>query len=163
MRKRGTFSEEKYDSKGARIGCLTSTLIIAVFIVFAIMYRDSSVGGIFGGIAFATLFVSSCVIIPINGRAKERNYRDFIESLPEIKVSVRVISKTTEVKKEYGKNASVNTIYYISFQLSDGSRKNLTVDVSTYNTIMENEEGILTYKENNDKLHFVTFQNQQCL
>ena len=63
------------------------------------------------------------------------------KNLPDPKTAhVKVISKT--IKPVYA-----TTLYYISFEFSDGTRENFMVDVNQYNNILENEIGTLTYTE----------------
>ena len=82
----------------------------------------------------------------------------------DIIVSAKVISKTFEIKHfndgEGGRTSSKQ--HFIAFELFGGKRKNFTVDVERYNTILENEEGILTYRENEFEKYiwFIDFQRQ---
>ena len=69
-------------------------------------------------------------------------------------------SKASEVNKGIGRDAKIETLYYVSFQFSDNSRKNLNVDIDTYNTVMENETGVLTFKQDSETLYFISFQTQ---
>ena len=135
------FLDEKYDSPTAKTGCFLSLLITIILIVLAVIYRHSAISGYLVAIAFVFLIVSSIVILIINGNAKERNYKSFLESLPEIESTVKVISKTSKVSKDCGNHNPIITTYYLSFQFPDNSRKNFEVDVSTYNTVLENETG----------------------
>ena len=79
------------------------------------------------------------------------------DSAYEKEVFVSVIAKTT---KTAGSQYGVRTIYYISFSFPDGARKNFVVDVDTFNTLQENDIGMLTYKEYGKHLFFLDFEHQ---
>ena len=87
--------------------------------------------------------------------------------LPEQTALTKVLKKTMKISGEdyVGSDTSsyktpVTTSYFISFEFTDGTRKNFQVDVNCYNTLLENDTGILTYKENGASLLFVGFQRQ---
>ena len=69
-----------------------------------------------------------------------------------------LISKATEVSPVV--HASMSDMY-ISFEFPDGTRKNFRVNADVYNTILEGEEGILTYHELGDTRVFVSFQRER--
>ena len=73
---------------------------------------------------------------------------------------VTVFAKTNEVSKTFGQYAPINTIYHVSFEFPDGARRSFPVDVSLYNSIMEKETGILTYKVHGETYFFIGFQRQ---
>ena len=52
----------------------------------------------------------------------------------------------------------VTTSHFVSFEFPDGFRKNFSVDVNQYNSVAENEAGILTYKEHKSNLMFIDFR-----
>ena len=70
---------------------------------------------------------------------------------------VSVIGKATRTT---GGRYGVRTIYYVSFSFPDGARKNFTVDVDAYNTLQENDIGVLIYKENGKHLFFIDFEHR---
>ncbi len=86
-----------------------------------------------------------------------------IENLPNINVSTKVVSKNIDRISEYDVLASqyaLVPIYNITFEASDGRRFAFQIDQNFYNQILENDTGILTYKENAGQLIFVNFERQ---
>jgi len=148
--------EEKPSSGYGCLSILVSAFI--VFVILAILGRnDKSLGGYIALAIVSAIFI----LMQLNRLAEPANKRRLerlLDNFPEIKESVKVISKTNEVSRAYGSNEEVKTTHYISFQFPDGSRKNFEVDVSTYNIILENDFGILKYKEMDNTLYFVDFQ-----
>ena len=143
-----------------RRGCfytLVFGIAIFIFIILAILSQSSTNAGIWAGAAFVTVLCAIAVLPNIISRSNLMNLQKNAE---EMSASVKVMSKTSEVSKELGRGLPINTFYYISFLFSDGSRKNFNVNINTYNTIMENDTGILTYKQNGNVLFFIDFQHQ---
>ena len=82
-----------------------------------------------------------------------------LSSCPALISAVRVVSKFSN--NSYSRTVNIGSTYYISFEFPDGSRKNFwIVDVAIFNTIVENEMGILTYKEHEGSTLFIHFQPQ---
>ena len=103
-------------------------------------------------VVVGTLVISSCT---------ERFYRNYYERLPERTARARVLAKTTEssgggVAPE-GHTHAVITHHFVSFEFNS-RRENFVVDVSVFNTLIENETGVLTYKETEDELLFIDFK-----
>jgi len=71
-----------------------------------------------------------------------------INNAIEIAEHVTVISKV--VHKD--------TSYYVAFEFPCGKRENVTVDPLQFNTIAEGEGGLLTYKQIETRLIFVSFR-----
>ena len=71
------------------------------------------------------------------------------EFTPVYTSPAKVISKTSQIL--WG---------FISFELSDGNRRNFTVSIEQFNLISENDIGILSYKEQGDHLFLIDFQRQ---
>lgn len=76
---------------------------------------------------------------------------------PEKSEVVKVISKASNTG---GSDVAIVTTYFVSFEFPDGNRKNFSVNIAQYNTILENEVGLLTYKEHGNDLMFINFQRQ---
>ena len=70
---------------------------------------------------------------------------------------VKVFSKT---KQSVGL-LFMGEIYHISFDFPDGTRKNFSVNVEQFNVTKENETGLLTYKEKENYLFFISFNPQR--
>lgn len=84
-------------------------------------------------------------------------------SSPKLTTQAKVLSKTFETDYSYDSesgSSSKQEQHFIGFEFSDGRRKNFVVGVAQYNTILENEVGILIYKEHKNRLYFVDFQCQ---
>jgi hypothetical protein len=138
-------------------GCVSAIgflIVILVFVALAFFYRDSSIMTLFIVFAVFTTFLALRVLPETVRQSAEDNLRTNLNDMHEFAL---VIAKTTEVSKEIGSAAKINTIYYVAFQFSDGSRKNFNVDVNTFNTIAENDSGTLTYRQSGDSLFFVAY------
>ena len=72
-------------------------------------------------------------------------------------VTAKVISKISQV---VGDRFSTGTIYHVSFDFPDGSRNSFSVNAVQYSVLVENEVGLLTYKQQEDYMFFVDFQRQ---
>lgn len=93
----------------------------------------------------------------LNGRALNK----FVARLPEIKTQARVLNKNTGTGSAPEFNRAgfvVVSVYNITFELSDKRRIVFRVNEEQYNTVLENEEGMLSYKENNGQRWFISFQ-----
>lgn len=67
-----------------------------------------------------------------------------------------LINKTQKIRK--AGHGSTSDLYLV-FELPDGVRKDFRVDTSVYNTVMEGEEGVITYYELNDTRVLAYFIN----
>lgn len=70
-----------------------------------------------------------------------------------IKANAKLISKCIEVREQY-----VTSFHYLTFELDNGNRKVFHVEGETYNSILENESGTISYKEYNKHLLFLNFK-----
>jgi len=81
-------------------------------------------------------------------------YRDRkLQKLPELVSSAKLVSKGTEIRGRH-----TITIYYLTFELPDNSRKTFKVSSDTYNSVLKNETGVLTYKEQDKLIQFLDFK-----
>ena len=109
--------------------------------------------GPFGGVSLLLGFFAPAGIIVLYFKLKTKRE---LRTAKEMQASVKVITKTTQIS---GTRFSTGTSYYVSFEFSDGDRINFPANISLYNTVVENDEGMLTYKEFPDGgLIFVDFQ-----
>lgn len=77
-----------------------------------------------------------------------------LEKFPSLTAQAKVVSKTSEVS---GMGGVVRTVYFVSFEFN-GRRENVKVDISFYNTVAENDVGLLEYKDPGGLFHFVDFK-----
>ncbi len=70
-------------------------------------------------------------------------------------VIAKAVSKTYQIR---GSERATRTNYYISFEFPCGNRYNFPVDLGSFNTILEDENGILTYKQKGQYMYYVSFQ-----
>jgi len=90
-----------------------------------------------------------------------------VDKLPLMSVRARVFAKATETSgggTDYVGNGqfshgSAITGYFVSFEFG-GHRENFAVDISMYNTVTENDVGLLEYKNIDGNLHFINFTRQ---
>jgi len=81
-------------------------------------------------------------------------YRDRkLQKLPELVSSAKLVSKGTEIRGRH-----TITIYYLTFELPDNSRKTFKVSSDMYNSVLKNETGVLTYKEQDKLIQFLDFK-----
>jgi len=81
-------------------------------------------------------------------------YRDRkLQKLPELVSSAKLVSKGTEIRGRH-----TITIYYLTFELPDNSRKTFKVSSDIYNSVLKNETGALTYKEQDKLIQFLDFK-----
>jgi len=100
------------------------------------------------GLAFALLFCFP-LVLHLHGSCAAKKIIKARESAPAHSASAKVFSKTSQII--WG---------LVSFELSDGSRKNFRVSIEDFNLISESESGTLTYKEYENQLLFIGFQAQ---
>lgn len=79
--------------------------------------------------------------------------------------SVKVVSKSSKIIYSSGtprspRKVALYTLYFISFEFSDKGIKDFQVDDKTYNAILENDIGTLTFKEHNADTLFISFLRQ---
>ena len=51
-----------------------------------------------------------------------------------------------------------SSIYYLSFELEDGNRKLFNVKRETYTKFLQDEKGIITYKEDDTLIELISFE-----
>jgi len=103
-------------------------------------------------ITLAIIIFVLWVIFGVTQVFAEKKQRLFMLS-PEKSETAKVVSKVLKVSGSY-----VETTYFVSFELSDGTRKNFPVNVNQYNSVKENEMGTLIYKEPKNDLLFIDFK-----
>jgi len=88
--------------------------------------------------------------------AEGKYTRHLYDTANEYTKSAIVISKTSRVS---GTSAGVSSKFDIAFEFSDGNREVFRdVDSTLYNTVVEGEAGMLTYRRNGTLLFIVDFQ-----
>ena len=91
--------------------------------------------------------------------------KQFFQQAPAFQSPATVLSKNqhtsgTAVRRaSYGRYPLVRS--YITFTLPDGERKDFEVSAHTYNTVMENDSGLLTFRESQNGRFFVRFARQK--
>ncbi|OJU10183.1 MAG: hypothetical protein BGN88_09280 [Clostridiales bacterium 43-6] len=78
-------------------------------------------------------------------------------TLPEQNAPATVLNKSEKV---VGDKYSTGTVFYITFEMPDGERKNFQVIHDKYATIEKDDVGTLIYKEGNGFLFFVDFKRK---
>jgi len=110
--------------------------------------------------AFSIIFGIFCVLGGMADKA--------IKDAPLLTAKAKVFAKTTNtsgggtsyVGDGLHSTDSVTTEHFISFEFND-CRENVKVDVSLYNTVAENEMGMLEYKDLGGLFHFVNFKRDE--
>ena len=102
-------------------------------------------------------FFSLCGILwSIGHRAEKR--------MPRYSVQAKVFAKTTNTSgggTSYAGNGqfssdSATTKHFVAFEF-DGRRENFAVIASVYNTVNENDMGVLEYRDRHGTLEFINF------
>lgn len=75
------------------------------------------------------------------------------KTLPIITANAKVISKNTEIT---GRHA--HTHFYVAFELESGDRKQFEVTNEQYSFLLEEETGVLHYKDGNGFTFFEKFE-----
>ena len=104
-------------------------------------------------------FISGLFLMSVFSDARKE------EKAPKLVVHAKVFGKTVDTSgggtSYVGNNLyasdKVITKHFVSFEFN-GHRKNFEVDVNQFNTIAENDSGMLTYKDFDNKLIFISFQ-----
>ena len=105
----------------------------------------------------------------IHSMSKQKKIDKWESSLPLLTAQAKVFAKTTNTsggdwvssgdESGGGYTSSVTTQHFVSFEFNN-RRENVYVDVSLYNTLVENETGLLEYKEADGEFMFISFQRQ---
>ena len=86
---------------------------------------------------------------------------DVEKNTPVVNVFVRVFSKLTE--QDVGGVGGATTTkyrYFVVFEFPDGNRVKLTVDLAQYALLVENDTGVLEYKDFPGHPRFISFTRQ---
>ncbi len=102
----------------------------------------------------AAICVAIC-IFGIIGTARDLIILRKISKLPVLAAYAKVISKHTKV---VGSHLAINSTQYITFELTNGVRKMFKVSLQQFGTIIETDQGVLSYKELGKRIEFVDFQ-----
>ena len=156
----------KKPSNLAGVVIILELVTIIAFIIWSILFPDSKYVVNWGGnrinavvktafMGFALLIISALIFNAID------NGRNYARS-SIVKTNATVVSRASEFRRSSGRTGGrpLGGTHFLSFEFPDGTRKNFKVDVTQFNTIIENETGILTYRECGDWLRFVDFQRQ---
>ena len=143
---------------------LTKILLIAGLIGVCLLdYHyipmDDSIGGrIASAITFAFLYALTALVGPIiAGMIRESiSEKKAFEIAQNITEFGKVISKTIDQSSFRG----TSTKHFVAFEFHSGRRKNFEVSLSDANTILENDAGMVTYKEHGEHLFLIKFQRQ---
>ena len=102
--------------------------------------------GLFGVLIWGTSYALKLIA---QTEARENTY----SNAQQVQSRAKVISKLMQAEE-------LGSVYYVTFDLADRTRKSFTVTAMQYNAVLEGEIGLLTYKENGMHLFFVNFQPQ---
>ena len=107
------------------------------------MMNSFMFGGIFNLMFFIVpLFMFVMIVLGVYGAVKEYRYNN---KQPIVPAEAKVIGKRTNVSGG-GDNHSASTSYYITFELINGERLELSVSDNDYAYIVEGDKGILTFQ-----------------
>lgn len=95
-------------------------------------------------------FVFMCNVISLNNRQTK------LARLPELTSPAVLIEKIKEDHRH-------SSAYFLSFELSDQSRKLFKVNRDIFTKYLENETDLLIYKENGDLIELIRFEKKNDL
>ena len=122
------------------IRSLILTFIISLIIIMVLLVRDINHPLIWSIPLF--IFVISILGYKYNDKITE-----------DLTTKAQVVSKTMQPTRTV-------TFYYVSFEIAGGTRINLEANVDQYNTISENETGILNYHKIKNRFRLVDFKGE---
>ena len=74
---------------------------------------------------------------------------------------VKVVSKSLNTETHYvGVIPQIIEKHLVTFEFPGGARQHFIVNIANYNTILENDSGILTYRVSKNLFFFVKFERQ---
>ncbi|OJU08217.1 MAG: hypothetical protein BGN88_11055 [Clostridiales bacterium 43-6] len=150
---------KKYHNRGGFILVLSVSLFYALFTCF-VVWGITLEGFSNGAIQFLILEILSLilaialVVFFFRRMSRKTAAKNAFLTLPEQTAQVKVVSKS---KKTVGDRYSTGSIFYITFEMPDGDRKNFQVIHDSYATIEKDDMGTLTYKEGDGYKFFVHF------
>ncbi len=112
---------------------------------------------IFLGISIFIIPIALFIGLLFHILKKQRSIDIITKSAQTHNEHAKVVSKASQV---VGDRFYTKTIYFVSFEFPQGERKNFPVNINQFNTLAENDNGILTFKENGNYLLFVNFHRQ---
>jgi len=83
------------------------------------------------------------------------------KNTPLLTAQAKILSKVSEQAVDgWGGTVSTKNSYFVVFEFSDGNRKKLSVNMSQYALLAENDTGVLEYKDISSNLKFINFKRQ---
>lgn len=115
-------------------------------------------------LAFSFLWTMTFIIIrKVTNSIKVTSTAKTIANTPEIKIMAKVILKNSTTNSHHPSFQDYVYVYdslTITFETQNGRRLVFPVMQEQYALYLENDTGILTYKEHNGQLTFVNFERQ---
>ena len=132
------------------IGIGTLTYFSVAFLYWWICSLNGEISHFYFWLCILAVYFSVAIIFVICAVAA-LPYKTAQKNAKPVETPAKVFSKAMN-------NGRYMSSYYIAFLLPGGKRKNFIVSVEQYNTVAENEEGILTYKKYKRQIWFVSFR-----
>ena len=116
-------------------------------------------------ICFSIAFISAMLFLISIVRIRMKNNAEIerLANLPELTAKAKVFAKNIKMSEfsvarggdpNLGIDSTPITEYFVSFEFNN-RRENVEVDLSLYNTVKENETGLLTYKVDDEDGEFI--------
>ena len=156
----------KNDLWGCLFCLVLPPVILIIFAVFYGIFQSDVLGFWFMGyMVFMLIFMPTSWVLRF--KSKQKHMDKWLNSLPLLTARAKVFAKTTNTsggdwvssgdESGGGYTSSVTTQHFVSFEFNDRC-ENVYVDVSLYNTVAENETGLLEYKEVDGEFMFISFK-----
>ena len=136
-------------------------LFLALCVVFAVC--NYSLLATACGLLMMAFLIATCIFTVFAPKLNGKSMDKFVAGLPEIKVSGKIIDKNLATGSMPAFSISgleIGQIYTVTIELQDKNRMFFNVTQEQYNTILVNDEGILTYKENGQQRWLINFKPQ---
>ncbi|OJU10184.1 MAG: hypothetical protein BGN88_09285 [Clostridiales bacterium 43-6] len=146
---------KKHHNWGGIIIVLSVLLIYALLTGF-VVWGSFNKGWIVFEIVFLPLVIPITVIC-FKGLSRRTAAKNAFITLPEQTAETMVVNKS---KKVVGSRYTTGTVFYITFEMPDGERKNFQVIHDRYATIEKDDVGTLIYKEGNGFSFFIDFKRK---
>lgn len=155
---------KKISFMGKKIGFALLALFL-LFLVLCVVFavRNYSLLAAACGLLMIAFLIATCIFSVFAPKLNGKSMDKFVAGLPEINVFAKVIDKnlaTGSMPNFSISGLSIGQIYTVTVELQDKNRMFFNVTQEQYNTILVNDKGMLTYKENGQQRWLINFKPQ---
>ncbi|MDD2363129.1 MAG: hypothetical protein PHH84_09360 [Oscillospiraceae bacterium] len=149
-----------------RIGIL-SLCLCGISLVLAIIFMTCGKGDLaiifflFFGVIL--LLITPILLTFVTPALDRKAVDSYVALLSEVRTSAKLIVKSISTHSQPSMNRAMFTVassFDLTFELPDKKRICFKVNEEVYNTVLENDEGLLMYKEDGNQRWFIKFQHR---